>query len=370
MFATFTYDPDADVKNDRIEKITKGFLIALGNFSGAEKIKKSQEFFGFLEAGFNAFLLWEQIFTNKMGLTVRPLTAEQLWGDLWHRYNSVPAIPIPQKLIFDRQSIKEQINSKIHATSLLMRTEASVPIADYRWVRLKQKYIGILSLLDHPDRWETERSALNFYWNKLGEDRVYDLEIVTQLSKLSQTEERQRLTDLTKEQIFKSQKAAEEGDINVAAGIDLEEALEARAYLHKGEISLSSATVFLVHRDTVDRLEQACNYLENLFLYPANLHRETNHTWTTWIQTQPIYWGKLMKYELFDRVGKVFNGYVLGTVPLSQVQTIDRSGVEFLSEDGGVPIYIDLVNRHHNAILLGTTRCGKSALLIRFINDF
>jgi hypothetical protein len=369
MFATFTYDPHADVKDDRVEKITKGFLTALGNFSGAEKIKKSQEFFGFLEAGFNAFLLWEQIFTNKMGLNVRPLTAEQLWGDLWHRYNCVPAIAIPQKLIFDRQSIKEEITSDIHALSLLMRSESSVPVADYRWIRLKHKFVGLLSLLDQPDSWETERDALNFYWSKLSGNLVYDVEIITQLSKISQTEERQRLTDLTKEQIFKSQKASEDGDINVAASIDLEEALEARAYLHKGHISLSSATVFLVHRNTVDELEQACNYLESLFVYPANLHRETTYTWTTWIQTHPICWSKLLRHPLFNRVGKVFNSYVLGTIPLSQVQTIDRAGVEFLSEDGGVPIYLDLVDRHHNLLALATTRAGKSVVITALLNN-
>ena len=370
MFATFTYDPDADVKDDRIEKITKGFLVALGNFSGAEKIKKSQEFFGFLEAGFNAFLLWEQIFTNKMGLTVHALTVEQLWADLWNRYNSVPAIPVPQKLIFDRQSIREEINSNIHATSLLMRSEESIPDPDYRWIKVKRKFIGILSLLDHPDSWKTERDALNFYWKKLGEDKVYDIEIVTQLSKLSQTEERQRLTDVTKEQIFKAQKAAEEGDVNVGAGIDLEEALEARAYLHKGEISLSSSTVFLIHRDTVDLLDRACSYLENLFIFPANLHRETNHVWTTWFQTQATCWSKLLQYPLFTRVGKAFNGYVLGTIPLTTVQTIDRSGVEFLSEEGGVPIYLDLVNRHHHMVILATHRTGKSVVLTGFVNKF
>jgi hypothetical protein len=369
MFATFSYDPDADVQNDRVEKITKGFLKALGNFSGAEKIRKSQEFFGFLEAGFNAFLLWEQIFTNKMGLTVHPLSAEQLWADLWQRYNSSAPIPVPQKLVFDRESIKEEINSDVHALSLLMRREESVPTADYRWIRLKNKFVGVLALLDQPDSWQSERDALNFYWNKLSEDMVYDVEIITQLSKISQTEMRQQLTDMTKEQIFKAQKASQEGDINVAAGIDLDEALEARAHLHQGHVALSSATVFMVHRNTIDQLEQACNYLESLFLYPANLHRETTYTWRTWAQTHPICWRKLLSHP-FNRVGKVFTSYVLGTVPLSQVRTIDRSGVEFLSEDGGVPIYLDLVERHHNLLLFATTRSGKSVVVTSLLNNF
>ncbi len=369
MFATFTWDADADVQDDKVEKLTKGFLKALGNFSGAEKIKKSQEFFAFLEAGFNAFLLWEQIFTNKMGLTVRALSAEQLWGDLWHRYNSIPCIPVPQKLIFDRESIKEEINSDIHALSLLMYREESVPTADYRWMRLKQKFIGLLALLDQPDSWETERDAINFYWNKLSEDLVSDISIVTQLSKVSQTEMRQRLTDLTKEQIFKAGKASEEGDINVGAAMDLDEALEARAYLHMGHVALSSATVFMVERDTVDELDRACNYLESLFLYPANLHRENTYLWRTWAQTQPICRTKLLSHP-YNRVGKVFSSYVLGTVPLAQVRTIDRSGVEFLSDDGGVPIYLDLVKKHHNIVFFATTRSGKSVTLTAFVNNF
>jgi hypothetical protein len=369
MFATFTYDPDADVKDDRVEKVTKGLLKTLGNFSGAEKIRKSQEFFGFLEASFNAFLLWEQIFVNKMGLTVRPLQAEDLWKDLWDRVNSKPCIPVPQKLIFDRESIKEEINSKVHALSLLINSEESLPIADYRWIRVKKRFTAVMAMLDQPDAWDDERACMNYYWEKLSEDLVNDVEIITQLSKVDQTQVRHQLKDVTKEQIFRAGKAAEEGDVGVAATMDLQEAIEARAALHRGDVALSVATIFLVHRESIDKLDRACNYLESLFLYPANLHREYTYLWKTWAQTFPIAWTPLLKFP-YNRQGRIFSEYVLGTVPLTQVGTIDKKGIEFISHDGGVPIKLDLINSQRHMLLLATQRSGKSVVMASMINDF
>ena len=369
VFATFTYDPDADVKDDRVEKITKGLLKNLGNFSGAEKIRKSQEFFAFLEASFNAFLLWEQIFVNKMGLTVRPLQAQELWADLWGRFNIKPCIPVPQKLIFDRESIKEEITSDIHALSLLINSEESLPTADYRWVRVKKRFTAVMAMLDRPDGWEDERDCLNYFWSKLSQDLVNDIEIITQLSKVDQTIVRSQLKDVTKEQIFRAGKAAEDGDVGVAATIDLQEAIDARATLHRGDVALSCSTVFLVHRDSLDKLDRACNYLESLFLYPANLNRETTYTWKTWAQTFPVTWTPLLKFP-YNRLGRIFSEYVLGTIPLSQVSTVDKSGFEFISHDGGVPIALDMINSQHHMILLATQRVGKSVLLTSMTNDF
>jgi hypothetical protein len=258
---------------------------------------------------------------------------------------------------------------KYHALSLLINSEESLPTADYRWVRVKKRFTAVMAMLDRPDGWEDERDCLNYFWSKLSQDLVNDVEIITQLSKVDQTLVRAQLKDLTKEQIFRAVKAAEDGDVGVAATIDLQEAIDARATLHRGDVALSCSTVFLVHRDSLDKLDRACNYLESLFLYPANLNRETTYTWKTWAQTFPVTWTPLLKFP-YNRLGRIFSEYVLGTIPLSQVSTVDKSGFEFISHDGGVPIALDMINSQHHMMLLATQRVGKSVVITSMVNDF
>jgi hypothetical protein len=103
--------------------------------------------------------------------------------------------------------------------------------------------------------------------DKLGEDSVYDIEHIAQITKVSQSISRKKLKDLTDEEVYKAEKAAAEGDINVGANLNALEAIEAQEILHKGGVELSMSSTFLVHRYTVEELDRACDYLKSLFLY-------------------------------------------------------------------------------------------------------
>jgi hypothetical protein len=341
LFATFTCDPEADVKDDKIEAFGKGLYKVFSKFSGAAEIAKSREFDEFLTAGVNAFYLWEQILSNKMGLGVRPLSTQELWQDLWSRVNSTPAPPVPQRIFFDGKVAREQIDRPLHPLSILIDEESSIPTADYRWVRTKGKFIGVMSMLDQPDRWADKLDSINYLWNKLGEDSVFDIEHIAQITKVDQGKSRKKLKDITEEEIYKATKAAAEGDINVGATINAEEAIEAQAVLHRGGVELAISSTFLVHRNTVEELDRACDYLKSLFLYPAHLHREYTYTWWTWLQTFPVTWDMSLSRP-FAREGKVFTNYVAGTVSLALINTHDKGGFELISNDGGVPLYTAL----------------------------
>jgi TraM recognition site of TraD and TraG len=290
-----------------------------------------------------------------------------LWANLWGRLNTIPAPPVPQRIIFDGKKATQQIDRPLHPLSILINDESSLPTTDYRWVRVKDKYIGVLSMLDQPDQWTDNLDALNYIWNKVGNDSVFDIEVITQISKVNQTISRKKLKDLTDEQIYKSNQAESEGDVNVGAGIDALEAIDAQAILHRGGVELAISSQYLVHRDSVEKLDRACDYLQSLFLYPANLHREYTYTWSTWLQTFPIAWDMALSRP-FAREGKIFTDYVLGTVPLSAIDTSDRAGLELLSEQGGVPIYIDIINKHHHIIWIAFTRGGKTVAITGMLN--
>jgi TraM recognition site of TraD and TraG len=368
LFATFTFDPESDVKEDKIEAFTKGIYKIFTKFSGAEKVARTREFTECLEAGVTSFYLWEQVLSNKMGLGIRPMSSQELWADLWGRVNTTPAPPVPQKVIFNGKTPPtEDINRSLHPLSVLLDDEWSVPKADYRWINVKKKFVGLMAMLDQPDQWSDPLDAMTYLWKKMGEDSIYDVELVTQISKVSQTRTRKKLKDLTDEQIYKADKAAAEGDINVGATIDAEEAIDAQAILHRGGVALSISSVFMVHRDTIEELDRSCDYLKSLFLYPANLHREFTYTWRTWLQTMPVCWDMMLSRP-FNRQGQVFTNYVPGTVPLALVKTYDQGGLELLSNEGGVPLYIDLVNNFHHILWLATTRAGKSVAITGLLN--
>jgi TraM recognition site of TraD and TraG len=367
LFATFTFDPEADVKDDKIEAFTKGIYKVFTKFSGAEKGILAREFTDCLEAAVTSFYLWEQILGNKMGLGVRALSADELWGDLWGRVNSSPPPPIPQRIVFNGKVAKEQIINQLHPLSILINEESSLPIADYRWVKVKNKYIGIMAMLNQPDRWEDNLDALNYVWNKLGDDSIYDIEVITQLQKVNQSISRKKLKDLTDEEVYKSSKSSAEGEINVAADLNAEEAIEAQEILHRGGVELKSSTTYLVHRHTVDELNRACDYLSSLFLYPAHIHREYTYSWITWLQTFAVAWDMCLTRP-FKRDCSIFTDYVLGTVPLAAINSRDSGGFELLSNDGGVPIYIDIINKHHHILWISATRGGKSVGITGMLN--
>ena len=367
LFATFTFDPEADVKDDKIEAFGKGLYKVFSKFSGAAPIAKSREFTEFLVAGVNAFYLWEQILTNKMGLGVRPLSTQELWADLWARVNNTPAPPVPQRIFFDGKTATQNIYRPLHPLSILINEESSLPTADYRWIRTKGKFVGVMSMLDQPDEWSDKLDALNYLWNKLGEDSVYDIEHIAQITAVDRGVSRKKLKDLTDEEIYKASKAAAEGDINVAASMNAEEAIEAQQVLHKGGVELAMSSTFLVHRNTVEELDRACDYLKSLFLYPAHLHREYTYTWWTWLQTFPVAWDMSLSRP-FAREGKVFTNYVPGTVSLALINTYDKGGFELISNDGGVPLYIDIINNHHHILWIATTRGGKTVATVGMLN--
>ena len=367
LFATYTFDPEADVKDDKVEGFVKGIYKVFTKFSGTDKIVRSREFMTCLEGAVTAFYLWEQVLGNKMGLEVRAMLADELWANLWYRVNDTPVPPIPQRIIFTGKTATERISNHLHPSSILIDKESSLPTVDNRWVKVKGKYIGVMSMLCQPDGWDDSLDALTYIWNKLGEDSIYDLEVITQLRKVNQSRTRKKLKDLTDEEIYKSKQADAEGDINVAANINAEEAIEAQAILHRGGVELSIASNYLVHRNTVDELERDCDYLQSLFLYPAHLHREYTYTWWTWLQTLPVVWDMALSRP-FNREEKVFTHYAAGTVPLANIQSHDRGGFELLSAVGGVPIYIDIINNHHHILWIATTRASKSVSTTGMLN--
>jgi hypothetical protein len=49
-------------------------------------------------------------------------------------------------------------------------------------------------------------------------------------------------------------------------------------------------------------------------------------------------------------------------MPVACPRTLDNRGIELLTREGQMPVYLDFVNQHRGMLVFGETRSGKSVL--------
>ena len=110
-------------------------------------------------------------------------------------------------------------------------------------------------------------------------------------------------------------------------------------------------------------MDEACRQIENYFLRPAWVVRETAIAWKIWLQTLPIVQEKLLAVP-FNRRHVYLSKELPGLIPLVTTLSPDRDGLELIGEDGGTPVYVDLFKPEGKHLgVFGTTRSGKSVLV-------
>ncbi len=362
LYCTYTIETNSTGTTDAIEKILSKVERSWKSFTGEINQLQFIAIERLIHTSFtDGFQLWEQLISNKMGLDIRPLDAEQLWSELWQRFNNTPHRPIPQLLILDDNGLREEIYSDIAPTSFLMESSDSIPIADRRWVHLKDKYIGTLTFVDKPGGWVDKQRQLRYLWEVLSRERVYDTEIYCQLMRANETLVKTSMQRLTKQSNTSAALAQDKNSVDVKSLLNIKKSIAAQEELYEGSVPIHIATVFLVYRQTREQLDEACRYLQSCFLRPAWVVRETEYPWRIWLQTLPIVWERLMTAP-FNRRLVYLSGEVPGLMPLVRTKAGDDSGFELIAEEGGTPVELDLYNQHKNLGLFATTRAGKSVL--------
>jgi hypothetical protein len=87
LYVTYTVQSSTEGAQDVIEKLISKGETLWKSFTGELQSAKNQRLQTVLTKAFtDGFLQWEQVLSNKMGLTVRPLGAEELWYLLWQRF--------------------------------------------------------------------------------------------------------------------------------------------------------------------------------------------------------------------------------------------------------------------------------------------
>ena len=349
--------------SDTVEKGIKQLQTFWQKFTGEIHAVRQDRIETILRNSFTSgFQMWEQILSNTMGLSVRVLSATDVWFVLWTQFNKTDAPPIPNKLVLDEDGLRETQTSDFHISHLILENEKSIPFFHRNWVKLQDKYIGVLQFSEKPQGWVDEYAQLRYLWEVLSKEKISDTEIICQLTKANQTLAKTALQRLTKQSITSSAMSSDKGSIDVKANMNISEAVRAQETILRGNVPIHTAVVFCVHRDSRSSLDEACKYLSSCFLRPAVVDRELEYAWKTWSQTVPIIWENLLT-KPFNRRLPYFSSEVPGLAPLVRTATGDKHGFELIASEGGTPVHFNLYNQHKNLAVFGTTRAGKSVLV-------
>ena len=313
-----------------------------------------------LEKGFSdGFLLWEQLLSTKMGFNLRALDAQDLWGTLWSRFNKSEPILVPQCIVFSDSGVSEIINSDVHPLTLL---QGEVPTADPCWIRVKDQFVGVLTFAEKPGGWSSRSHQLRYLWQVMARERVTDTEIICQLGRANDGLVKSAVQRLVKQANNAVTFSGSKGNIDVAAQLKTEKAVNAHIQILEGDVPVWVGLAILVHRPTLQQLDDACRYIENCFSRPASVQREKFYAWQLWLQTLPVCWDSLLARP-FNRRKLFLHSEAIGMMPLVIPSVVDKSGLELVTEEGGCPIFLDLIKELKHLMLLAITRAGKSVLV-------
>lgn len=384
-----SWSADSEAESQRKDPIGK--LITLGskvtqsilNTISDNKRHYEEEFFKklLLKGYQEGFVQWELTLATKMGLPIRPCTAQELWQWLWERFNDGAAPEIPQLLHLEETEtglfISETKTTEKHAVTVLIEGKSgrtSCPQhngnSDRVYLSGKSKECAVLTMVDTPAGWANTREQLKWIWKVTSAPYVHNTESWVEISSANNFLIQDNLAKQAKQSKTARTRAVVKGQgRDVGAEVKQEESFEAQRKLYEGARALNCASVFLVYRNTAEELTHACHLLSNSF-DSAKVLREDNIAWDVWLQTLPVTSKWLLHSSdlISQRRLTPDTQTVAGFLPLTTPKNIDRRGVEFLTARGGKPVYIDLFSGEaKRALIIGTSGSGKSVTAWRFM---
>ena len=386
IFCTWTADEFGEKKTDWLSKVIynlgKGARFVLDGVMGKLTERQEEFFIKLLTKAYSeGFLRWEMLLSNRAGLDISPLGEKKLWRWLWQRFNSETAPPIPQLLVLSQNQelgsqVKEIRTTNFHGATILIQGEkgkSSCP--EHRQstskVYVNNKVCGVMVMNQPVKGWVDSQSQLSWIWDVLSQEHLRDIEVVVEVAPANRFLIQDSLYRHAKQSKAARQRAFLQGvGRDVGAELNAEESFDAQKKLYRGAIPLSCGVVFLVYRDTPQELTLACKLLANSF-GAAKVVRERDIAAEIWLETLPITWSRLLHGSSFlsERRLVLESDTVAGILPLTCPKKLDEQGVEFLSEQGGKSVCVDLFTHTQHGLITGMTGSGKSVLLWRFMLD-
>lgn len=382
--STFTQQTDTSTQDwlDKWIASVKSFWQRKIENKGREQ--DQQQLILLLRSAYTAFERDKQIL-QEARLQPRFKTETEIGQELGRRLGSDQAVPT-SVLVLDEHGLQEEINlnlavknsthqpslvtGSIHLSSKLIQD--GVPIADRSWVCLqagnKPKYVGVLVLADKPAGFNGEAGQLLYLSQVLSKEDIFDVELVTEISKASIRLVHLSQQQLTRNAVSRQDQAQVHGTVEVSAQLSLESSLEAQRQLGRGDVPVYASVVILIYRNSLSELDEACRRISDLVRQPAKLIRETDYAWLIWLQSTGLRREAILSTPYFRRL-TFFASEVSSVCNLAQIPPADKRGLELISQYGNSPVFLDL-NEHKNILVLGTTGSGKSVLVASMIVNF
>jgi hypothetical protein len=363
LYVTYTVEPSNLSAADPAEKALGMLQVWWNQMTGQqEEVEQIKWESLFTKAFTDGFQFFEQVLATKMNLQIRPMTEDELCRHVWSRFNQTPMPELPQRVIFSESGIREEVLSEVHFSTLLIESQAACPTADRSWVFVKNRYVGAMTFIDKPAGWANKNDQLRYLWDIFSRDIVHDTEVFCEVSRGNEAILKTNMQRLAKQSIASTDFAESRSSVDVAAQIKTRKTIAAQEQIYEGAVPINVGTVVLVHRKTPDALDEACRYIQSCIRRPALIDRETEYGWLIWLQTLPITWDQLL-VKPFNRRMVYLSSEAPGFMPLVRPRESDRMGLELISDEGGVPIFLDPISEHRNVAVFGTTRSGKSVLI-------
>ena len=369
IFVSWSYQPGASAAQDWLEnwlgQLAISFSEAYLTFKG-EKTQEQQEMLkDLLTKGFDeSFLHWEQQLNTRMGLKTVPMQGSALWEYAWREFNLTEGQQIPHLItateIDGKIEIEEKIANKLCPASVLIRGEngrPSVPGENFHWLKVKGQYVAAVVLEEKLDGYADEEHQFKFFWLPFLE--IPNCELVWEGKISNSTFDNINLQRTLKYQKSISQYSSSRGGHSIVADEEIKDSLAAQKKIFQGDRTVSVSVVFFLTGNTPRELDVACQRLTNLFPQ-GKLIRDTDIVPELWRNKQPF-------MDIKSRlVGSLRRHTYLSSdisLPVLTTKSFDSQGMEFITKDGGQPVYIDAQTQHHNELTIARTRKGKSTKL-------
>jgi hypothetical protein len=221
--------------------------------------------------------------------------------------------------------------------------------------------------MDKPGGWVSKGKQMRYLWEAIARDAISNTEVFCQFTRANETIVKANMQRVTKQSIVSQEQSASLNNINVNASLKQQRAVKAQEALYEGAIPINVAVAILIRRPSPNALDDACRYFCSCFQRPAWVERETEYAWLMWKQTLPITVGNLLA-QPFPRRHVYLSDEAVAFTGCVMPRSVDETGFELITEEGGMPLYLD-VRKHRNIGIFATTRAGKSVLVSAFISQ-
>lgn len=365
VYATWTPAITGNASYSHLEKFLLPLDRAIKQWNGSTAEAQEQDLQALLrQAAIEGHATWQNIF-ERMHLPVTPLDGPGLWQTVCHRFDRGAAPSLPQHLILDNTGLREEMHSEWHPGLVL--TQVGLPQAAEDHIRINDRHIGVLTMMDKPDGWASDCDEVRAMFSVLNRAEAVNTNIVVQLAAADRHLQRTALQVANRQANATAARAADLHATDVQAQFNAGQAEDARLQLIKGETPVYVAVAAVVTSESRQALDTTCNKLISSFPGSSWVERERHLAAETWLQTLPVTRQPLQKYALFDQRGVYLSREVPGLMPLVRPKSIDEDGFELVTEEGGMPVHLDFYHRHptlstRNTAIFGATRSGKSVM--------